>query len=262
MDINQVSSNIKNFKKNKEDTNKNQVTYVKTIDLIPNDKNKEIYDDFEETENFNLLCESIKKEGVLQPLLIVPHLQFYNKYEIVAGHRRFEASKRAGLKEVPAMIVNRELSDDIDIQISLITTNLLVRNKTPQERLKEIEELEPLIKKKKWNNREKYKGISTRQMLAKATGLNERTLADYLNINNNLNDEDMKDFKNGKLSLVEAKEKATKFKKPKNKKIKENKYIEEKNFILKIKSNLDDGFEYIISKDDYLMIERILELLK
>lgn len=47
------------------------------------------------------LTESIKQHGVLQPILVRPK---GSGYEIVAGERRYQASKRAGLKQIPALI--------------------------------------------------------------------------------------------------------------------------------------------------------------
>ncbi len=61
------------------------------------------------------LSESIKQYGVLQPLLVK---QKDNYYEIIAGERRWRASKKAGLKEIPVMI--KDLSDKDILKISLI----------------------------------------------------------------------------------------------------------------------------------------------
>jgi len=61
------------------------------------------------------LAESIKEHGVLQPIIVTP--KGYS-FEIVAGERRFRASKIAGLKEVPVII--RSLTDQNQLEISLI----------------------------------------------------------------------------------------------------------------------------------------------
>lgn len=61
------------------------------------------------------LSESIKQYGVLQPLLVKEREGYY---EIVAGERRWRASKMAGLKEVPVVI--RDLTDQEIVEISLI----------------------------------------------------------------------------------------------------------------------------------------------
>ena len=61
------------------------------------------------------LVESIKSEGILQPLLVRP---VGKKYEVVAGERRYRAALEAGLAEVPATI--REMTDDQAIQYALV----------------------------------------------------------------------------------------------------------------------------------------------
>lgn len=62
------------------------------------------------------LADSIAQHGVLQPLLVRPLLS--GGYQIVAGERRWRASRMAGLTTVPALI--RELTDSEVIQIALI----------------------------------------------------------------------------------------------------------------------------------------------
>ena len=62
------------------------------------------------------LADSISQHGVLQPLLVRPLLS--GGYQIVAGERRWRASRMAGLATVPALI--RELTDSEVMQIALI----------------------------------------------------------------------------------------------------------------------------------------------
>ena len=61
------------------------------------------------------LAESIKQFGVLQPLLVQKKEDFY---EIIAGERRWRASKLAGLKEVPVIV--KEFTEQEAVEISLI----------------------------------------------------------------------------------------------------------------------------------------------
>ena len=61
------------------------------------------------------LSESIKKYGILQPLLVSDKKDYY---EIVAGERRWRAAKMAGLKEVPVVV--KEFSTQEIVEISLI----------------------------------------------------------------------------------------------------------------------------------------------
>jgi len=66
-------------------------------------------------EHLKSLSESIKKNGILQPLLV---RNIGDKYEIIAGERRFKAAKLAGLESVPVVIKN--FSDKQTIEIALI----------------------------------------------------------------------------------------------------------------------------------------------
>ena len=61
------------------------------------------------------LSESIKQYGVLQPLLVQKK---DNYYEIIAGERRWRATKLAGVKEVPVII--KDYSDQEVMEIALI----------------------------------------------------------------------------------------------------------------------------------------------
>lgn len=63
------------------------------------------------------LTESIRTLGVLQPVLVRP-LKDSNNYEIIAGERRWRASQRAGLKEIPALV--QELDDRQALEIAIV----------------------------------------------------------------------------------------------------------------------------------------------
>ena len=73
------------------------------------------------------LAESIKQFGVLQPLLVQKKEDYY---EIIAGERRWRASKLAGIKEIPVMV--KDFSDQEAVEISLIE-NLQRENLNPIE---------------------------------------------------------------------------------------------------------------------------------
>ena len=80
------------------------------IDINPEQPRKT----FDETA-LNELAESIKEKGVLKPLLVRP---VKNRYQLVAGERRFRAAHIAKLKEVPVII--KDLSDKDSMEIALI----------------------------------------------------------------------------------------------------------------------------------------------
>lgn len=78
-------------------------------------------------ESLNALAESVKEKGILQPLLV---RKKENKFEIVAGERRYRAALKAGLKEVP--VIYKELNDNEAFEIALIE-NVVRENLTPIE---------------------------------------------------------------------------------------------------------------------------------
>lgn len=58
-----------------------------------------------DNESLNALAESIKRNGVIQPILL---LKKDDKFQIIAGERRYRASKIAGLKEIPSIILDED----------------------------------------------------------------------------------------------------------------------------------------------------------
>lgn len=100
------------FMENESEDSNNTVT-LKTSEIEPNrDQPRRDFDDKALAE----LADSIAQHGVLQPLLVRPI--FGGGYQIVAGERRWRASKMAGVMEVPVVI--RELSDHQTMELALI----------------------------------------------------------------------------------------------------------------------------------------------
>ena len=62
------------------------------------------------------LAESIKEQGVMQPLLV--RKKNNEKYEIIAGERRWQASKKAGIKNIPVLI--KDIPDSSALAMALI----------------------------------------------------------------------------------------------------------------------------------------------
>jgi ParB family chromosome partitioning protein len=83
---------------------------------------------FREDEDFEELVKSIKERGILQPIIV--RKKGEELYECVAGERRLRAAKKAGLKEIPAIIKN--FTDEEVILIALIE-NLQRKNLNPLE---------------------------------------------------------------------------------------------------------------------------------
>lgn len=101
-------------------------------DIVPNPNQPRIH--FNETE-LRELSESIQEYGVLQPLLVRKH---GNGYEIIAGERRYQASKLAGLEELPVII--KDVNDEEMLALALIE-NLQRSDLNPVEEAKGYRQL-------------------------------------------------------------------------------------------------------------------------
>ena len=69
-------------------------------------------------ESLEELTNSIKEQGVIQPIVVRPDKSFKGKYEIIAGERRWLASQNAGLHEVPAVIL--DVDDVKSLEFSIV----------------------------------------------------------------------------------------------------------------------------------------------
>lgn len=85
----------------------------------------------QDNEEMNALIESIQKQGILSPLIVRPKENTADEYEIVSGHRRFRAAVKAGIKEVPALIV--PLDRDA-AAIAVVDSNLHREHILPSEK--------------------------------------------------------------------------------------------------------------------------------
>ncbi len=108
--------------------NSNEAVTLRIADIEPNrDQPRKEFDEQALAE----LSQSIMQFGVLQPILVRPLP--LGGYQIVAGERRFRASRMAGLTEIPAVI--RELSDNETMELALIE-NLQREDLSPIEEAK------------------------------------------------------------------------------------------------------------------------------
>ena len=69
-------------------------------------------------EKLEELANSIRKNGIIQPIAVRPSKSEDGKYEIVAGERRWLAAQRAGLHEIPVTILN--LSDVESLEVAIV----------------------------------------------------------------------------------------------------------------------------------------------
>lgn len=111
----------------------NSTTKVKLLDIEPNrEQPRKQFDE----EALSELSDSIAQHGVLQPLLVRPMPD--GGYQLVAGERRWRASRMAGLTEVPVVI--RDLTDAQVAELALVE-NLQRENLNPLEEANGYKEL-------------------------------------------------------------------------------------------------------------------------
>ena len=81
-------------------------------------------------EEMNTLIESIQMQGVLSPLIVRP-IENTDEYEVVSGHRRLHAARKAGITEVPALIY---ALDRDTAAIAVVDSNLHREHILPSEK--------------------------------------------------------------------------------------------------------------------------------
>ncbi len=109
------------------------------------------------------LAESIRQQGVLQPIIVRSQ---GSEYEIVAGERRWRASQIAGLKQVPVVI--KDLSEEDVMKVALIE-NI------------QREDLDPIEEAQAYSGLMKGYGL-TQESVAAAVGKNRATVANCLRL--------------------------------------------------------------------------------
>lgn len=139
-----------------------QILNVPIEDIIPNRFQPRLsFDDSALQE----LANSIKEHGIIQPLVL---RRLGDKYEIIAGERRYKASKLAGLSSVPAIIAN--LNDKDSAEVAIIE-NVQRKDLTPIEEARSYKALLD-------------KGYLTQEELARKMALSQSAIANKLRLLN------------------------------------------------------------------------------
>ena len=110
-----INALIPDFEMGVPETDAQETMHSKELlvdEISPNRFQPRKYFDDEKLEE---LIASIKENGVLQPVVVQ---RAESGYELVVGERRWRASKKAGLKKIPAVI--REVSDDQSLELAII----------------------------------------------------------------------------------------------------------------------------------------------
>ena len=154
-----------------------QITVLNMNDILPNRFQPRIRFDEEKLEE---LAESIGKYGVIQPIVVRP---IGNKFEIIAGERRYKASMLANRSTIPAIVVN--LSDKDSEEIALL------ENVQRQE----LSPIEEAVSYKRILDM----GYITQEGLAKKLGKSQSTIANKIRLLN-LDDEVQSYLLNNRIS--------------------------------------------------------------
>ena len=154
-----------------------QLTVLNMNDILPNRFQPRIRFDEEKLEE---LAESIGKYGVIQPIVVRP---IGNKFEIIAGERRYKASMLANRSTIPAIVVN--LSDKDSEEIALL------ENVQRQE----LSPIEEAVSYKRILDM----GYITQEGLAKKLGKSQSTIANKIRLLN-LDDEVQSYLLNNRIS--------------------------------------------------------------
>lgn len=138
----------------------NSVLQVPIEDIIPNRFQPRLaFDD----ASLQDLATSIKQHGIIQPLVL---RRKADKYEIVAGERRYKAARMAGLISVPAII--SDMDDNTSAEVAVVE-NVQRKNLTAIEEAKSYQMLLD-------------KGYMTQEELAKKMGLSQSAIANKLRL--------------------------------------------------------------------------------
>ena len=139
-----------------------KILQIPIEDIIPNRFQPRLtFDD----KALQELSSSIKQHGIIQPLVL---RKLGDKYEIIAGERRYKAAQMAGLTTVPAVISN--IDDDKSAEVALIE-NIQRKNLTAIEEAKSYKNLLD-------------RGYLTQEQLAEKLGVSQSTIANKLRLLN------------------------------------------------------------------------------
>ena len=156
----------------------------------------------EENEEMEMLTQSIKENGILSPLIVRPIEN--SEYEIISGHRRLFASKRAGLTEVPAIVY--EMDKD-KATIALVDSNLHREHLLPSEKAfaykMKVEAMNRQGERTDLTSSQVGKRLNTYEVIAEESGESRNQIHRYIRLTNLL-PELLKYVDDGQISFTPA----------------------------------------------------------
>lgn len=144
------------------ETSENKIVQIDITKLHPHDKNPR-----KNVGDISELAESIKKNGILQNLTVVPCTgYYYGDYTVIIGHRRLAAAKKAGLTELPCIISDMTPEEQFH---TMLTENMQRVDLSPMEQAQGFQ-----IMFDEWGYDEKK--------ISEMTGFSETTVRHRLNM--------------------------------------------------------------------------------
>ncbi len=178
---------------------------MKTPEMIQVDKLKTFENHpykVEENEEMEMLTKSIKENGILSPLIVRPIEN--SEYEIISGHRRLFASKRAGLTEVPAFVYEMDRDKAI---IALVDSNLHREHLLPSEKAfaykMKVEAMNRQGERTDLTCSQVGKRLNTYEVIAEESGESRNQIHRYIRLTNLL-PELLKYVDDGQISFTPA----------------------------------------------------------
>tara|TARA_A100000171_G_C2140103_1_gene154480 strand:- start:1748 stop:2530 length:783 start_codon:yes stop_codon:yes gene_type:complete len=220
---------------------RSEVKYIDVNCIVPYRKQARTFFDNDELDN---LAESIKSQGIIQPLQVIPSHENLNHYEVVSGERRLLAAKSIKLEKVPCIVLDAKKDSEF---VSLIE-NIQREDLHPIDLANALHELTQNTKHGEKSN------------VALKLGISSSLLSQYLSV--------AKLPQDIKEALIEKKNASLKFllnlsklsnKELMREKIKEREIHKVKNSLLKISSTGGD-FKIELLNKKMLTPEKIVQL--
>ncbi len=139
----------------------------------------------QDNEEMNVLIESIQEQGILSPLIVRPKENTSDEYEIVSGHRRFRAAVKAGMKEVPALIVpiDRDAAAIAVVDSNLHREHILPSEKAFAYKLK-MEALSRQGKRTDLTSTQLVSKLRSNEIIGQSTDESRETVRRYIRLTN------------------------------------------------------------------------------
>lgn len=139
----------------------------------------------QDNDEMNALIESIQEQGILSPLIVRPKENTKDEYEIVSGHRRFRAAVKAGIKEVPALIVpiDRDAAAIAVVDSNLHREHILPSEKAFAYKLK-MEALSRQGKRTDLTSTQVVSKLRSNEIIGQSTDESRETVRRYIRLTN------------------------------------------------------------------------------